>query len=203
MIKPCRYMALGMVQITIVSITAALLWILVELLFHSDVGNGSSGSSSDTLPCYIKVSGSPTFLTAASRVTSLHLVDPNITSATYTAGLDRIDLDIAKYPKAVCNDGSTGTYYYKRAIPNFGRDHIFNVHFQGGYWCTDAKQCRRRRSATAYHRKRISNGVRAIDALLDVPVLRHSLILNDMPAEGVWRGSRTSFPHAHMKLRTL
>uniref|UniRef100_A0A7S0MSG2 Pectin acetylesterase n=1 Tax=Pyramimonas obovata TaxID=1411642 RepID=A0A7S0MSG2_9CHLO len=131
-IKPCRFVALSVVLLAIFAITGALMWGLFWLLFLVD---GGTESSSDELPCYIK--------------------DPNITSATYTSRLLRVNLSMSRYPKAVCNDGSAGTYYIKRAIPNLGRDHIWNIHFQGGYWCTDASQCQRRRNATAYHWKKI------------------------------------------------
>eukprot|EP00959_Pyramimonas_sp_CCMP1952_P393495 8244950-Pyramimonas_sp.AAC.1 len=41
--------------------------------------------------------------------------DPTTTDALYKATLDRIDLDTTKYPKALCNDGSAGAYYFKRS----------------------------------------------------------------------------------------
>ena len=41
-------------------------------------------------------------------------------------------LDLKKHPLAVCNDGSPGAYYVRKACPD-----RWLVHQQGGFWCWD------------------------------------------------------------------
>lgn len=52
-------------------------------------------------------------------------------------GFDLKFLDIAKYPLAVCNDGTPAAYYVHRgADPS-----RWLVHQQGGWWCWDDYSC--------------------------------------------------------------
>ena len=54
--------------------------------------------------------------------------------------LHRVELDASQYPKAVCNDGSRGTYYVKR-----NRDSkVWLVYLEGAGWCWDQASCQER-----------------------------------------------------------
>ena len=48
-------------------------------------------------------------------------------------------LDLKKHPLAVCNDGSPGAYYVRKACPD-----RWLVHQQGGFWCWDDWSCQTR-----------------------------------------------------------
>ena len=56
--------------------------------------------------------------------------------------LELVLLDRAKYPLAVCNDGSMAGYYFRKGTSN-----MFIVHQEGGGWCYDAKSCQGRPSS--------------------------------------------------------
>jgi hypothetical protein len=56
-------------------------------------------------------------------------------------------IDLAKYPRAQCLDGSPGGFYAKKSI-SLSAQNKFIIHHQGGGWCEDTKQCQ---SRTATH----------------------------------------------------
>ena len=56
----------------------------------------------------------------------------------------KYDLDLARYPTAVCNDGSAGAYYLTEAHAQNGRSaasNVWLVFLQGGGWCWDQVSC--------------------------------------------------------------
>jgi hypothetical protein len=73
--------------------------------------------------------------------------------------MKKIEVDLSKFPNAVCNDGSPAAYYYKPALSNVGHENIWNVHFEGGNWCTDEESCDFRSRLTRYNAKKIADGV--------------------------------------------
>lgn len=74
--------------------------------------------------------------------------DPATTDSHYAVTLDRIDLDLDKYPNAVCNDGSASAYYFHPAIPE-GANSTWIVMLEGGNWCFDFESCQERAASTA------------------------------------------------------
>lgn len=55
------------------------------------------------------------------------------------APLTRYEIDKAKHPKAVCNDGSTPVFYYRRGVDSGA--HKWVLWFKGGGSCFDAVSC--------------------------------------------------------------
>eukprot|EP00242_Pyramimonas_sp_CCMP2087_P011700 CAMPEP_0198197510 /NCGR_PEP_ID=MMETSP1445-20131203/1105_1 /TAXON_ID=36898 /ORGANISM="Pyramimonas sp., Strain CCMP2087" /LENGTH=580 /DNA_ID=CAMNT_0043866819 /DNA_START=219 /DNA_END=1961 /DNA_ORIENTATION=+ len=131
LLKLCCY-----ISVTILSLTL----IIVSALFfvYNAKTDGDSESIFAELPCYTK--------------------DPAITSALYTTTMKKIEVDLSKFPNAVCNDGSPAAYYYKPALSNVGHENIWNVHFEGGNWCTDEESCDFRSRLTRYNAKKIADG---------------------------------------------
>jgi len=54
--------------------------------------------------------------------------------------LRRVNLDLATYPDALCNDGTPGFFYLREAATEAGRAH-WVVQLQGGSGCRDAASC--------------------------------------------------------------
>ena len=59
----------------------------------------------------------------------------------------RVDLDMARYPKAVCNDGSPGAYYVKRNPSS----RTWLVFLEGAGWCWDLASCQKRAAESPPH----------------------------------------------------
>ena len=57
--------------------------------------------------------------------------------------LQRVDLDLAAFPNARCNDGSAGTFYFRPAATAAGASR-WVLQIQGGGSCKDADDCARR-----------------------------------------------------------
>ena len=58
--------------------------------------------------------------------------------------MEKVNLDLSRYPTAVCNDGSPGAYYITEAAPRKGHAaarHVWLIFLQGGGWCWDAASC--------------------------------------------------------------
>ena len=61
-----------------------------------------------------------------------------------TCTMIKEDLDLSRFPTAVCNDGSRGAYYISEAKPQQGHPaapNIWLVFLQGGGWCWDEASC--------------------------------------------------------------
>ncbi len=57
--------------------------------------------------------------------------------------LQRVDLDLAAFPNARCNDGSAGTFYFRPAATAAGATR-WVIQLQGGGACRDGDDCARR-----------------------------------------------------------
>lgn len=58
-----------------------------------------------------------------------------------TEAIPRLELhmlDIQKFPRAICNDGSPSGFYYQAATTNTNR---WILHLEGGWWCWDDATC--------------------------------------------------------------
>ena len=88
----------------------------------------------------------------------------------------KVPLDLARFPTAVCNDGSPGAYYITEAKGHQGhaatRD-VWLIFLQGGGWCWDAASCAARHanepglmSSDAYPPARDATGIFSPDPAL-------------------------------------
>ena len=57
--------------------------------------------------------------------------------------LQRVDLDLAAFPNARCNDGTPGTFYFRPAATALGATR-WVIQLQGGGSCTDPDSCAKR-----------------------------------------------------------
>ena len=58
-----------------------------------------------------------------------------------------VHLDSTKYPLAMCNDGSTAGFYFKKSPT---ASNVWLVHLEGGGWCWDNDSCSKRRLTAVY-----------------------------------------------------
>jgi hypothetical protein len=88
----------------------------------------------------------------------------------------KVPLDLARFPTAVCNDGSPGAYYITEAKGRKGRaaaQDVWLIFLQGGGWCWDAASCAARNanepglmSSDAYPPTRDATGIFSPDPAL-------------------------------------
>mmetsp|Transcript_10204 Transcript_10204/g.21275 ORF Transcript_10204/g.21275 Transcript_10204/m.21275 type:complete len:562 (-) Transcript_10204:238-1923(-) len=74
--------------------------------------------------------------------------DPRTSNSRYTTTLTKVELNLTKYPNAVCNDGSPGAYYFEAADPDGPHRATWVFMLQGGSWCFDEESCQQRKDGT-------------------------------------------------------
>ena len=58
------------------------------------------------------------------------LQDPKTSNAGYDSVLKKVELNLTKYPFAVCNDGSPAAYYYEPALADIGNNKTWVIQLQ-------------------------------------------------------------------------
>jgi hypothetical protein len=99
--------------------------------------------------------------------------NPVTSDALYETTLDRIDLDIEKYPTALCNDGSPGAYYFK-AAPEGGQESTWIIMLEGS-----SKQP----VAVPHVPRDLHQRIRPVERFLDSPSITVliTVLINDRP----------------------